>query len=348
MDNNIISSIIERLKSSSSFSEDDSVDFGISGRTSVPFSDKNFHNISGKFNPDMKLAFIDGGNSEIFTSPSLCIHFVRIYHTIYNSNKRVSSGKDEFYVVVSAERVEGRLMYRADLLPLNRNVLTESFFESPFMFDSKDPNLSARNERVSIVQIPGLIRRSAELSTALLIQSDLKPDDALIIDGGLEYKHVDEEKLLDALKSVSKSKGIHICGISKTSNLLTKSGRPVAFVLDQSTELPIWFYHPVAEAEHEIVFVRFNHRSYYVFRLDSFSSPSELSGVFAALVENSVDPVFLGYPYGLIDADRFARVSNQEADCLKAMLFSKAGTHAELFRKLASTSDAHSILDNIL
>ena len=55
----------------------------------------------------------------------------------------------------------------------------------------------------------------------------------------------------------------------------------------------------------------------------------------------------MGYPYGLIEADRFARVSNQERDSLKLRLRVMLGKEFKRIEKYINSTNAHEILDNI-
>ena len=76
--------------------------------------------------------------------------------------------------------------------------------------------------------------------------------------------------------------------------------------------------------------------------LESFS-PLALSHI-SALAPYAKDPVFIGYPYGLIEADRAARVSMQESSSLQFQLKERLGS--SLGQSLAS-KNAHSILDKL-
>jgi len=98
------------------------------------------------------------------------------------------------------------------------------------------------------------------------------------------------------------------------------------------------WYYPCADW---IGFAKFHPASKHVFRIDSFGDVNQALGL---LEQNSIDPVFLGYPYGLIDADKFARVSTPEAKQLKLMLMTKGG---EKFRLYLASKDAHDILNII-
>ena len=69
--------------------------------------------------------------------------------------------------------------------------------------------------------------------------------------------------------------------------------------------------------------------------------------LFSLLMKNSTDPVFLGYPYGLIEADKSARVSNKESEYLKTIFLVKAGKQLKKISQYFKSTDAHSILDKI-
>ena len=60
------------------------------------------------------------------------------------------------------------------------------------------------------------------------------------------------------------------------------------------------------------------------------------------MVANALDPAFLGYPYGLVEADKFAQVTRHETAQLRARF---AVQSKELFKGVESALDAHDILD---
>jgi hypothetical protein len=94
-------------------------------------------------------------------------------------------------------------------------------------------------------------------------------------------------------------------------------------------------------------FVKLHASSEYVFRLDTFAHAANVAKYLSPVVAHSKDPVFVGYPYGLIEADRFARVSNREAESLRMMFRVKAGKDWEMLDSAAKSMDAHSVLDRI-
>ena len=112
-------------------------------------------------------------------------------------------------------------------------------------------------------------------------------------------------------------------GISKTSTLFTTTGLSLLGAVQGLAEdydvngpccLPI---ARVANVLHNafIYVVKLHESARYVFRFEIYGeqarrmSEEDLCGVTSALASNSKDISFPGYPYGLIDADSFARVS---------------------------------------
>jgi hypothetical protein len=76
-------------------------------------------------------------------------------------------------------------------------------------------------------------------------------------------------------------------------------------------------------------------------------SEEDFGIITSALASNSKDISFPGYPYGLIDADSFARVSGDEVDKYQVPLvseISKLGKWKKVSRHICS-GDAHSVLD---
>ena len=78
-----------------------------------------------------------------------------------------------------------------------------------------------------------------------------------------------------------------------------------------------------------------------MFRMDVLP-PANAQEVAAALAANATDAAFPGYPYGLIEADKFAQVTRTEGEQLKLRLLAKGGK--ELQQHLHAL-DAHDILN---
>lgn len=333
-----------------------SVGFGEPDSLPMPFSSDNFHEISpvsvSSLRTSSKMTFIDGGNAEILSSPGASLHFLRVFHTVYKDGSRVSCGSDEFYALAAARAGDGGIFYDAKLFRSRAGTLTDTFFSTGITFDSLDSALRDGNRRFSISLVPSYVRRLAELSTALLLAGNAERGDVIVLDGDLGARLPEERKLLSALSRVASENGVFICALSKTCRLLTSAGLPVSVMLDRNSPRGMWFYHPVMDTSgsgvaREVCFAKLHPGSDRVFRFETFDPLPEAGVIFSMLAHNSRDPVFLGYPYGLVEADRFARVSNRECECLRTMFMAKAGRDWKHLDSASRAIDAHSVLDNV-
>jgi NurA-like 5'-3' nuclease len=93
-------------------------------------------------------------------------------------------------------------------------------------------------------------------------------------------------------------------------------------------------------------FVKLHEKSRHVFRFEIFNEQKmKATETINEISSNCIDPIFLGYPYGLVEADRIARVSNQEKESLKTMLLVKLKNRN--IERYLNSSNAHTILDKI-
>jgi len=89
-------------------------------------------------------------------------------------------------------------------------------------------------------------------------------------------------------------------------------------------------------------------KSRHIFRLEIYREQKEkLKEAISLLADNCKDPVFLGYPYGLIEADRNARISNNEKGMLRTFFSVKFGKDWERIEETLTSVDAHEVLDKI-
>lgn len=297
------------------------------GFEAIKISENNFHNIK-----DLKeyktLCFVDGGNSELISANNFSLQFIRVAAVGYKGNKKVFLDKKEFYILINF--VENS--YKAKILPSNETIT----------FSLNDESLKDGKSIAKISRIGNFIRRIEELKLASEIA---EKSDFIIIDGSLEEKFSQEKQFLETLFA----KGAFVAGISKTNSLITTSGEQVSNIL-YNLKAGKWFYYPIAKIESDefladIVFAKLNEQSQHIFKIDVHKK--EFEELLSQLAANSSDPVFLGYPYGLIEVDRIARVSNKEAEYLKTKLMIEFGKDWEQIRKLENTNNAHKILDSI-
>ncbi len=282
-----------------------------------------------------KIAFVDGGNGELICAPNFSLQFIRVYGSIFENGKITKRELLEFYATVVAVKKENKIVYETKTF--------NSDFEINLDFDLNDATLASSNHAVSPSSVGEALRKFAELKMALKICKQLDSCDLLVRDGELCARISFEQKFLDELFSFAKSKSIILCGFSKTTTLLTDTGNSAAAVLSRLNKNGPWYYFAPQNNEIKIGFAKLAKKTNYVFRIDLFNAGS-VSQIFGLLLENSKDPAFLGYPYGLIDADSRAHVSKQECAMLKLHFATRFG---EQFKMHSSAIDAHDVLNLI-
>ncbi len=299
----------------------------------VQISMNNFRKIE-KIPSSKSVVFIDGGSSELISSPNLSIQLLRTAAVKFRNNKRESAEAEEHFLVARAIAANNKISYEAELF---NGVKNESFLFNPFDKSIKDGGHAAK-----ISKIGEIIRRFLELRKA--VEYSVKSD-FVVLDGSLEANYPGESALLEQLQNSRAA----ICALSKTSALLTNNGFPFSSALQKIAPKHAFYYYPVAEAKDEsrarTLFVKLNEKSRHIFKFGIFGN--DFDEAISLLAENSKDILFAGYPYGLILADKAARISNKEAERLRMMMIAKSGKSFEKIMDFMSQTDAHSILDRI-
>ena len=280
--------------------------------------DKNKFETIGKINNLPSIAFIDGGQAEIISAGNFCLSFIRVGALVYQNNKKIKDYRHEFYLLTTA-RYEKEVIYQSKIFSSDVSEVNED----DLTISSNDDTIRIGTERASMSQIINLARRFAELSLCCKVKADI-----IVLDGILESSFRNEEKYLSRLPK-------NVCAIAKSSSLFTTSGNSPVVLLNKLSPSRCWSY----ALENNFYFVKLHEKARHVFRFTGnrdFLPP---------LMENSKDAIFLGYPYGLITADKFARVSNEEKKALRMNILLKA-ENKEIAEYLSATN-AHEILDNL-
>lgn len=212
--------------------------------------------------------------------------------------------------------------------------------------------------------LASLARRLAEIRLATRMASDmLKPGDILVMDGSLQTSLDVEKQYAGRLYDTAVKRGVIVCGLAKTTRLLTESGEPL---LARASEIAAkaghdrW-YVPVAEGMFgdgltSMLAAKLHPRSRFVFRVDVLRrqfqdmDDGQRNAVFWSLAANSGDVAAPGYPYGLIDADKHAQVRKKEAAMYRRSLYSRMEGRPERRRMLVRHPDSiifHDILNRV-
>ena len=346
----IYSQIISLVKSNISSADDIHIQFSDPNYKPFNFHKTNFHKIETMGNK--KIAFIDAGSAEIIKSSNFSLNLIRVYCTIYKNDKRVNSKKLDFYSFISAKNMNNELFYNADFIRLNDegSIIPNN---KDLLFSSQDETIRQGITRASISSVANIIRRFSEIKAAINVIDNLEKNDMIVLDGSLQCTYTNEGKYLKELYRKAAEKNIILCALSKTTALMTDSGNSISNALNKFNFEGKWIYHPVADIknpqhEAEMAFVKLHEKSRHVFRFEIYKEQKEkLAEAISLLSGNCNDPIFLGYPYGLIDADKNARVSNQEKEMLLTLFSAKFGKDWENVRNSMSNVDAHDILDKI-
>ncbi|MBI2662041.1 hypothetical protein HYX11_01125 [Candidatus Woesearchaeota archaeon] len=289
----------------------------------VPIIQENFEEIkSGDKNGDNTIAFVDGGQAEILSGGNLCLSFIRVFAQVMKGKEKVSSRKYEFYVLVMASYKKGDIWYEGKIFPILGEKLVE---EKDLVVCSGDSSIRQGNERAQISIVATMARRFAELKIASLVSADY-----VLLDGTLTATYVNEEKYLGLLS------GIGAGALAKSCTLFTTGGNnPMVLLRKLSPFQGCWSYC----IEGNFYFVKLHGQAKHVFRFEGNKK------LFSLLVQNSADALFLGYPYGLILADKLARVSNAEKNALMATILLRKENRE--FTDYLNTINAHDILDRM-
>lgn len=274
-----------------------------------------------------KIVFVDGGQASIVEAPNFSLQFVRAAAVAYDDGVRVAVKKYEHHVLITIVEENGKIWYKTKIYNSDLSIP---------MIAQDDPSLSVGGKPVEINSVGFVVRKILELEIMCRIGRTLSSGDIIVRDGDLEQQCSAEHAWWHCLKEMD----VNVLGLAKTTQSITSMGGTAGNTLLQEGPEGMWFY----DHSPNIGFVRLHEKSEYVFRLDHLGN---VGNGLSQLAEQSSDPVFYGYPYGLILADRFARVTNKEKEYLQMVFMHNAqGKYKDVLQHMRSI-DAHSILDNI-
>jgi hypothetical protein len=311
-----------------------------------------------------KIAFIDGGDGPLDDSPNFLITINRVYFSLFQGKKRVrpkTSPRLQFfsYVVsnVSTEDGKKKVSYNTRLFAHDKK---------DYEFLPSEADLESVTESTTILQearLNSLARRFAEWQMAIrVVEKELEPGDVIVMDGSLQTNFKNEIKYANRLYDIAKKKGVTVCGLAKTSRLITEAGDPLLARVSEIAEnvkFGKWFIRVAEEVSSDdrgfMLVVKFHPKSSFVFRFEILReqfqemSKDDLNSILASLAENAQDVSMLGYPYGAIDADRFAQVRMDELTMYKGIVLSEMLKRPEWkkLQRYSASMTAHDVLNGV-
>ena len=289
------------------------------------------------------IAFVDGGSGVFLKAPNYSIQINRVYFSMFDGNKRLTPQKIrnriEFFSYVFSNikqiGIKKEVFFNVNLWPVNEEDRHQLPNPSDLSFDSTDRRITEANQRPDLSRVASIARRFAEWKMATaVVKNELSANDILVIDGSLQEAFQNETKYTRELHELCESKGIIICGLSKTSRLYTDSGVSLLGAIKQISDrvnFERWFIKIGTQKKDDrgiILVVKLHPKSEFVFRLEILRNqlqnmtPDVLNSILSALVSNSSDLSMIGYPYGLIDADTYSRVKFNELSFYRDIIMS--------------------------
>lgn len=262
-----------------------------------------------------RIAFIDSGFQEITEG----IFLVKIYTGIWQENKKIKTHYSEFFFKAS-----------------DSGIIVNSNEDPDFTRQVTAP-IDKRNKRTDRESLAESIESGA---ISFLIKR-LESGDVIVRDGSLDSPIFREQM------DESRKKQILIMGLSKSSSIATSSGELATDLIlelnDMNSKESTWYLKAFSDDYRDIVFAKLNPLSRFCFRLDIVKIPGlDMKHAIEIIASNAIDPTFIGYPYGLVDCDMNARVTNEECDFHHLKINMEFGLNLRKKRE-----DAHFVLDNM-
>ncbi|MBS3817401.1 MAG: hypothetical protein KGY76_07560 [Candidatus Thermoplasmatota archaeon] len=310
----------------------------------VPLSEENLNGYDVK-NGDRVICCVDGGNNKIYESPTDSIDLIKIYFNLFRGKERVKNF-DPWTAFLVSEFENDEI--RCELRPLNDSLPIEklNYVLKDEEMEEKKPSTAGHT-----------IRKYLEWKAMeYAVEEHLGPGDILVKDGVLQTTVERERRFAERTYEKVEENEVVMLGIAKTSSLMTTTGYPLVASVNsmaRETDKDLWYYHPIADNSNpdhkgEMYIVKYHPSSTYAFRTEFYREKSYKDevreDVLGHLAFQAKDPIFLGYPYGLVDADKKARVTDEEVEYLKNMGDNRMN---KTFRDKINSVNAHDKLSNI-
>jgi hypothetical protein len=279
--------------------------------------------------------YIDGGNATVFDYWPFLVELNRMVAVRHTGLHKTSVlGPFTFLSLTYRER---------------ERLQTVTFGGPSFLSSAASPrHLNKVSNPSDMKFYSGRARRTAELALATkLAEADAK---TVILDGN--FGHSDDQAEVDYLAHLFtkvKSSGCTLFGLTKRT-VIRKEGIPITEYTDRfMRKMGYNFY--CARVGHAVR-VNDTKSELFVCRLSSAGRKSYLVETLTPRIHDSVGILFAnsaalhspGFPAGLIEADRFARINQQEVKLLKLRLVGSFSADARLSPYLLENY-SHDLLD---
>lgn len=306
------------------------------GRLGLELRPDAFHSISRTDSP-ARIAFVDGGNGTIAESPNFAISLNRLYCGMFRGADRVNAPPNpriEFFSSVARNVISVKDRYKTKY---SVSLFPHDESHHRYLPTASDVAASIRDSATGAdPRIHSLSRSLGEWRMARDAVRMLEDGDILVMDGSLTTLDRIESKYAQDLYGAARDRGVVVCALAKTSRLLTRNGEPLldrVHEISAATGYGMWCVE-VAEqiSSHDqgyVMAVKLHPNAPFPFRFEILREQfremddAQKARILSSLAANSCDVSFLGYPYGLVDADRYAQVRNGDVSMYRALLESR-------------------------
>ncbi|MFP3220256.1 MAG: hypothetical protein RXR41_03815 [Candidatus Marsarchaeota archaeon] len=271
---------------------------------------------------DYQVTFCDGGNYPLIVTHFYALEVNRVFLSTWRGAKRLAYASIDFF---SMTRQAGGYVSSV-VWPLSFTVkgygLGAGDLEPIVRMDEENTlvryrELGGLEALLKAAQIPRRIGERRLMAAAMAAGSGF-----FVFDGLLQAEVPQESSAIQKAVSLSEERGLMVAGFAKTAGLLDPGTLPKSIF----TRTGEW-YARIGETETRdsyIYAVRFHRSSLTPYVVEvSKRGAGDYDSFFRALFSDSLDPHLPGYPHGLLDADRHARVRRHEAERLRARFISK-------------------------
>ncbi|MBI2085473.1 MAG: DNA double-strand break repair nuclease NurA [Candidatus Aenigmarchaeota archaeon] len=324
--------------------------------------DFNPSNLIGLTGENKKICFVDGGSAIIMEAPNFALASHRVYYSKYNGVNREQPklpNMIDFLSLTVSKPLSGGISYETSIYYDDKNAELIIPDKSDLVFDSFDKTMTSGPVRADISNVAMVAREFAEWNMIRVIAEN-EDTEIVVRDGSLQTIKTNESKYANEAARACAIKKVSLCGVSKTSTLLTTTGMPLLAAIKNIAdkngfENKSWYYKDIVEINHPdhnaVMFVaKLNEASKYVFRIEvSKNSEAYYPKILSGLAANSTDFTFPGYPYGLINSDMMGRVPNDEMkyNRIKMMAAASSKRISNSMDTNSKAVDAHSVLDSM-
>ncbi len=302
----------------------------------TPIELNNIKDLHPTTNTLQPVTFIDGGSNDILRSSSLNIQVHKIAAVTFKGNTRIKQDTYLYFLLTQTKVHESNIIIHSKIIP-------QSDLPSTFILEkeiSYDDSILTNDNRLS--QAGSLIRKWNERNL-LLHLCEQSTNQLFVLDGKTYLKDSVETGIHETIASHATINNNSVIAFAKTATIFANNGMPAQLTLKHLAPQTPWYYTPLTQGKIINALCKLHSGSRHIFYIEILQNSQSIEEIFKTLQLHSQDPAFPGYPYGLIVADQLARVSNEEAETIKAM-YAHKWSQSELHE---STQNAHDILDSM-